>query len=117
MLVTLSLKILVQTHTFIDFVSLPLAKTWHLSVTGESMKSVKTDQGGTLIFFYTYEGSSHFLGVQNFEFQYFWGLLFLSHHKIGLYLGVISMHFRVFLKVKVQNGGYFLGLLKFQIFS
>ena len=26
------------------------------------------------------------------------------------------MHFRVFLKVKVQNGGYFLGLLKFQIF-
>ena len=26
------------------------------------------------------------------------------------------MHFRVFFKVKVQNGGYFLGLLKFQIF-
>ena len=41
---------------------------------------------------------------------FFWG-----HHKIGLYLEVISMHFRVFLKVKVQNGGYIFGLLKFQI--
>ena len=41
-----------------------------------------------------------------------------GHHKIGLYLGVISMHFRGggFLKGKVQNGGYFLGLLIFQIF-
>ena len=26
------------------------------------------------------------------------------------------MHFKTFLKVKVQNWGYFLGLLKFQIF-
>ena len=25
-------------------------------------------------------------------FGYFWG----GHHKIGIYLGVISMHFRVF---------------------
>ena len=32
-----------------------------------------------------------------------------GHHKIGLYLGVISMHLRYFFKVKVQNGGYFLG--------
>ena len=37
----------------------------------------------------------------------FWGYedfvnIFWGHHKIGLYLGVISMHFRV----KVQNGGY-----------
>ena len=32
------------------------------------------------------------------------------------YLGVISMHFGSFLKVKVQNRGYFFGLLKFQIF-
>ena len=39
-----------------------------------------------------------------------------GHHKIRLYLGVISMHFGVFFKVKVQNGGYFGGLLKFQIF-
>ena len=36
----------------------------------------------------------------------------LSHHKIGLDLGVISMLSRFFLKVKVQN----LGLLKFQRF-
>ena len=40
-----------------------------------------------------------------------------GHHKIRLYLGVISMHFWVFFKVKVQNGGYWGGgLLKFQIF-
>ena len=39
-----------------------------------------------------------------------------GHHKIRLYLGVISMHFWVFFMVKVQNGGYFRGLLKFQIF-
>ena len=37
--------------------------------------------------------------------------IFLGHHKIGLYLGVISMHFRVFFKVKVQNGEYFFGQL------
>ena len=34
-------------------------------------------------------------------------IFFGGHHKIGLYLGVISMHFRSFLKVKVQNGGIF----------
>ena len=44
-----------------------------------------------------------------------------GHHEIGLYLGVISMPLFLcilgsFLKVKVQNGGYFWGLLKFQIF-
>ena len=34
----------------------------------------------------------------------FWGMLLWGHHKIGLYLGVISMHFLgSFLKVKVQN--------------
>ena len=32
---------------------------------------------------------------------------FGGHHKIGLYLGVISMHLGSFLKVNVQNGGYF----------
>ena len=31
-----------------------------------------------------------------------------GHHNIGLYLGAISMHFRVFFKVNVQNGEYFL---------
>ena len=39
-----------------------------------------------------------------------------GHHKIRLYLGVISMHFGSFFKVKVQNVGYFGGLLKFQVF-
>ena len=35
-----------------------------------------------------------------------------GHHKIGLYLGVFSMHFRVFfLKVKVQNFKYCFGVL------
>ena len=29
--------------------------------------------GGTLLLFYTYVGSGYFFGVQNFEFQYFWG--------------------------------------------
>ena len=39
-----------------------------------------------------------------------------SIHKIELYLGVSSMHLGYFLKGKVQNGGYFWGLQKFQIF-
>ena len=43
-------------------------------------------------------------------------LFFGDRHKIELYKGVISMYFGSFLKVKVQNGEYFLGLLKFQIF-
>ena len=33
----------------------------------------------------------------------FWG-----HHNIGLYLGDISMHFKIFYKVKVQNRKIFL---------
>ena len=64
--------------------------------------------------FHTCVGSCHFLcvcgGGQKFEFQHFgffseneyflgyedlW-IFFGEHHKIGLYLGVISMHFRVF---------------------
>ena len=43
-------------------------------------------------------------------------IFFGGHHKIGLYLGGISMLLGSFLKVKVQNRGYFLGFLKFQIF-
>ena len=65
---------------------------------------------GTLIFSYIRRLGS-FLWGQNFEFQYFFfGFqknkyffgcddfvdIFWGHHKIGLYLGVISMHFRVF---------------------
>ena len=31
-----------------------------------------------------------------------------GYHNIGLYLGAISVHFRVFFKVNVQNVEYFL---------
>ena len=72
-----------------------------------------------------------FLGVQNFEFQYFWGFqknensfgyedlvdIFGGSSQNWAIFRVISMHFRVFLKVKVQNGGYFFALLKFRIVS
>ena len=40
-----------------------------------------------------------------------------GHHKIGLYLGIISMHFVSFLKAKVQNSGYILwGCKNFKYF-
>ena len=40
-----------------------------------------------------------------------------GYHKIGLDLGVISMHFRVcFLRSRNRMGGIFEGLLKFQMF-
>ena len=50
------------------------------------------------------------LGYEDFV-NIFWG-----HHKIGLYLGVISMHFRVFSEGQGTECWYFWGLLKFQIF-
>ena len=46
--------------------------------------------------------------------------IFVGHYQIGLFLGVISMHYRVFLKVKAQNGGgggYFFGRLNFEFFG
>ena len=65
--------------------------------------------GGTLVFLCIQRLGS-FFGVKNFEFHYFWGfskknilggtkilwIFFGGHHKIGLYLGAISIHFRVF---------------------
>ena len=67
-----------------------------------------TTQGGILIFSYIHRLGS-FFWVQNFEFQHFWGFsekylfgyidfvdIFWGDHKIGLNLGIISMHFRVF---------------------
>ena len=65
------------------------------------------------------------------EFQYLWGFqkneYFLGHEDfVHIFLGGSSENKTLFkglfcilgyfLKVKVQNGGYFLGLLKFQIF-
>ena len=51
----------------------------------------------------------------------FWGMKILwiffgGLHKIGLYLGFISMHFRVFSLGQGTEWGLFLRLLKFQIF-
>ena len=56
-------------------------------------------------------------GLKN---EYFLGMKILwiflgGHHKISLYLGVISMHFWVFLR-SMYRMGVFWGLLKFQIF-
>ena len=63
--------------------------------------------------------------------EYFWGygdfgLYFLDHRNIGLYLGVISMHFIVFSKGQstewwiffgvAKSFNIFLGCLKFLIF-
>ena len=55
------------------------------------------------------------LGVPNFEFKYFWGFSGSSQNwtiSRGSFLCIKGS----FLKVKVQNGDIFLGLLKFQIF-
>ena len=73
------------------------------------MDSSFRGRGRTLLFSYIRRLGS-FLGVQNFVFQYFGGfsekliffryedlwIFFGGHHKIGLNLAVISMHFRVF---------------------
>ena len=50
------------------------------------------------------------MGYEDFV-DIFWG-----HHIIGLYLGVLSMHFRVFFEGQGTEWGIFFGLLKFQIF-
>ena len=75
--------------------------------------------GGTLLFSYIRRLESCF-GVQNFwisiflggfrKKRIFWGYedfvdIFWGHHKIGLYFGVISMHFRVFLWSRYRIGG------------
>ena len=52
--------------------------------------------------------NSYFLGYDYFV-DIFWG-----HHKFGLYLGAISMHFRVFSLGQCKEWGIFLGLLKFK---
>ena len=65
--------------------------------------------GGTLIFSYIYRlGSFFWFQILNLtifgvfrKMNIFWGMKILwifvwDHHKIGLYLGVMSMYFRVF---------------------
>ena len=57
---------------------------------------------GTLVWGFSYvHRLGSFFGVQNFESHYLLGFsekltFFWGHHKIGLYLGVISMYFKVF---------------------
>ena len=80
--------------------------------------------GCTLIFSYIgLRRLGHFLGFKILNFnifgcfqknEYFWGNEdFVDYFmgKIGLYLGVISMHFRVFSKGQGTELGIFLGLL------
>ena len=67
--------------------------------------------------FWGFQKNKYFLGYEYFVIFFFFFLGGGGYHKILIYLGVISMHLRAILKVKVQNGGYFLGggVLKFQI--
>ena len=63
---------------------------------------------------------SIFFGVFR-KINIFWGMKILwiffgGHYKIGLYLGVISVHFRVDSQGNGTEWGYFIGLLKFQLF-
>ena len=88
-----------------------------------------TPGGGTLIFSHI-RRLGLFFWVQTSEFQYFWGFqkneYFFDMKILRIFFGgssqnwasfrVISMHFRVFFKVKGTELGYFFGLLKFQIF-
>ena len=80
------------------------------SITSILSKVRHSNPRGVLQYFRTYVGSGYLFWVQNFEFQFLGGfqknenslgmkilcMLLWGHHKIGLYLEVISMHFRVF---------------------
>ena len=91
--------------------------------------------GGGIWYFHTYVGSGHFWGFKILNFSiffylfFFWGgggfrkmnifgvwtfcgYFFGGQTKIGLYLGVISMHFRVFSKGQGTEWGIFLGVAK-----
>ena len=99
LLSTLS-HVLFKIHNFWRDISISLKVNWGLSPRGYSD-----------VFLYKRRLRSLFW-VQNFEFlifgvfsiiNIFWDMKILlifskGHHKIGLYLGVISMHFRVFSK-------------------
>ena len=83
------------------------------------------------IYFHTYVGLGHFLGFKILNFNIlggfqknniFWGMktlwiFFGITTKLDYIKGSFLCILGSFLNVKVQNGGYFLGLLKFQIFS
>ena len=84
----------------------------------------QTDRQTTLMFSYI----RHFDGFKILNFNTFLGLkkklfleyenfvdIFLGHHKIGLYLVVISMHFRVFSQGQGTETEKFIGLPTFQV--
>ena len=80
------------------------------SITSVLSKVRHSNPRGVLRYFHTYVGASYFWGFKILNFDIFWGFqkneyafgyedfvdIFGGHQKIGLYLGVISMHFRVF---------------------
>ena len=72
-------------------------------------------------FFFFFGGGGGGGGVR--KLNIFWGMSILwilfgggGHHKIGLYLEFISMHFRDFSEGQGTEWRIFFGLLKFQIF-
>ena len=85
--------------------------------------------GGVLWYFHTYVGSGYFFGFKILNFNIFGVFrkmnIFLDMKILRIFFGgssqnwaslrVISVHFRVFFKVKGTELGYFFGLLKFQI--
>ena len=80
---------------------------------------------GTLIFSYT-RRLRPFLGVEKINFSMFWVFQKMNifwryedfvdilgvYHKIGLYLRVMSMHFRIFSFGQGTEWGIFLGVAK-----
>ena len=85
--------------------------------------------GCTLILFSYIRRLGSFFGIQNFEFQYFWGVfrkmnIFLGYEdfadifstKLNYIKGSFLCILGSFLKVNVKNGGIFFWLLKSQIF-
>ena len=87
------------------------------------MLHTKFHGGVTLIFSYICRLGSIFFGSK-FLISIFFGvfrkiniflgmkivwIFFGGHHEIGLYLGSFLCIFGSFLKVNVQNGGYFMG--------
>ena len=76
-------------------------------------------QNSEFQYFWVFQKNEYFFGyyedfVDIFFFFFFWGGGGSSQNWASF--RVISMHFRVFFKVKGTELGYFFGLLKFQIF-
>ena len=98
----------------------PLRETWiqivckkdYLSASVDDKQKMIVPRGG---------GYSDILYIRSL-INIFWGMktlwiIFWGHHKIGLYLGVISMHLWVFSEGQGTDWyRYFWGLLQFQIF-